>query len=199
MIIIPEIEKIVILTPKVATTSTKEAILKRYKHAMPLYRHMEASGVPLHYEKFQKVGMMMHPMKRLQSIYRFIHSFEDENAEKFNSDFCKLQLETVKKYSFEEWCLYNKVEFVSNSNPYYSVMYRCPENLKSQWYYLRPDMGTEIFKLDDENERHLFEKTLDIKLKTLNKTNKKVDVSYSDDLVKEMKRFHTWDFEQYEI
>ena len=73
MIIIPEAEAVVILTPRAGSTALKRMLLNRdYPQAFSPYRHMEADGVPAGYEHYQKFGVVRKPLARLWSVYCFL-------------------------------------------------------------------------------------------------------------------------------
>jgi hypothetical protein len=156
MIIIPEIEKVLILVPRVASTALKIAVLEKYKESILIYRHMEADGVPKGYDRWEKIGVVRDPIDRLWSLYSFLKNFDGP----YEKEHIAQQRSCIAGKSFSDWILTNKTVF---TNPYdaggslkfyprYTVGHSLPENRKSQFLYLRPDLGTKIFKysrLDD--------------------------------------------------
>lgn len=192
MIIIPELEKVLILVPRAGSSSLKEAVLNRYPKAMMIYRHMEACGIPKGYERWSKVGVIRHPLQRLFSLYKYLQDFD--------GDYCPEYIErmnkSVKDIEFSDWIVNNEVQF---TNPYsskkyypeYSVNHYLPENKKSQHYYLRPDLGTEIFRFDCLGS---LAKTLDIDLGSLNGSKRKPFPVISLLAHKHMANFFSWDY-----
>lgn len=152
MLLIPELETVVILVPRVASTALKNAILARYPKAVLLYRHMEADGVPYGYDRWPKVGLVRDPLSRLWNLYCYLRDMKQEAnwvpgyAERMNES---------ASVPFDYWLVNNTTVF---TNPYvaggsipgywprYAVKHQLPENRKSQFIYLRPDLGTEIYR-----------------------------------------------------
>lgn len=167
MIIIPEIETVVILVPRTGTTALKKAVKDRYPESMLLYRHMEADGIPRGYERWRKVGVIREPTDRLISLYKYLKTFDGKG---------KHALEYVNKMNrsvdmpFDRWLIENEIVFTSPYDssgrskyyPFYTVMHPLPENRKSQLMYLRPDLGTIIYRYD--KDLGLLENDLEIKL-----------------------------------
>lgn len=152
MILIPELETVVILTPRTGTRSLKNAIAQRYPQSTLLYRHMEADGVPHGYDRWRKVGVVRHPVARLWSLYKYL--------ERFGLDWCAdhdatytADMRASVAAPFEEWLLRNELVFTSPYDraglgrfyPAYACRHPLPENRKSQFVYLRPDLGTQVF------------------------------------------------------
>lgn len=171
MILIPEIQTVVIMVPRTGTGSIKKAVAARYPNAMFLYRHMEADGVPAGYDRWQKVGVLRNPVDRLKSLYKFLKNFDGH----YNRAYIDSMRRSVNR-SFSDWVLNNQTVFTSPYDseglgrfwPYYNVNHCLPENAKSQFIYLRPDLGTKIFKFKDIQ---LLGKQLDIDLPYCNGTN----------------------------
>lgn len=148
MIIVPEIETVVILVPKVASTSLKNAVLTAYPRAFIPYRHMEADGVLRGYERWQKIGLIRRPIQRLWSLYRYCQSLTEDSP-----GWAPGRAEALRKSTavpFEDWLRSNTEIFArpDAGNPYYSVNHPKPETSKSQLEYLRPDLGTEVIRYD---------------------------------------------------
>ncbi len=152
MIIVPEIETVVILTPRTGSGSTKRAILDKYPNAMMLYRHMEADGVPQGYDRWPKVGVVRNPLDRMWSLYKFLESM----AGNYDESYITAMRVSVNR-SFESWLLHNEITFNAmyppgcqgRFFPSYAVRHPMPENRKSQYIHLRPDLGTKVYKFDD--------------------------------------------------
>lgn len=148
MLILPEIETVIILTPRCASRAIIEAARRRYPKAMLLYRHMEADGVPFGYDRWRRVGLVRDPVDRLWSLYSAIRIGWRSN------DPVHARLLTEAAHDFDHWLLHNEIALTEpfsrgRSKPYfpeYAVRHRLPENRKSQFVYLRPDLGTDIFK-----------------------------------------------------
>lgn len=193
MIIIPEIETIVILPPKTASTSVIKTIKKRYDNSFQLYRHMEADGIPFGYDRWKKVGIVRNPIERLWSLYWYCKSVERLGFEEYQE-----KLRKSVECSFEDWVLNNEIIFTDpNSSrdpleyfPKYAILHAIPENRKSQYIYLRPDLGTKIFLF---NEIEKFEEELDIRLSKLNITFKEKIPTLNIETQNFINRYHKWD------
>lgn len=152
MIIIPEIKTVLILVPRTGSGSLKKAIKSRYPDAMQLYRHMEADGVPHGYDRWRRVGVMRHPVERLWSLYKFLKNFSGP----YEPGYVEVQRSSVAA-PFDEWVIQNGLVFTSGYDseglgriyPKYMVLHAIPETRKSQFFYLRPDLGTEIHHYED--------------------------------------------------
>lgn len=156
MIIVPEIETVVILTPRTGTTALKDAVLATYPRAMQIYRHMEADGVPQGYDRWPKVGIVRDPVDRLWSLYKYLQRFGTDYATHHDEAFTASQRQSVAR-PFDQWLVENEVVFTAPYDrsglgrffPAYAVRHPLPENRKSQFVYLRPDLGTEIYRYDE--------------------------------------------------
>lgn len=152
MILIPEIETVVLLVPRTASGTLKRAILAAYPKAMMLYRHMEADGVPAGYDRWAKVGVVREPVARLWSLYKFC---KGQGARGLYPAYAERLARTVAR-PFSEWIVGNDIVFTDPYDstgslrffPQYDVRHALPENRKSQFLTLRPDLGTEIFRFD---------------------------------------------------
>jgi hypothetical protein len=162
MIIIPELEMVVLLVPRTGTRALKNAILERYEQSMLLYRHMEADGVPQGYDRWQKVGVVRDPVARLWSLYKYLDRFGLDWCAEHDRTYTAKMRASVER-PFEEWLLTNETVFTSPYDsaglgrffPAYTCRHPLPENRKSQYIYLRPDLGTLIYRYDEV--RTLFE------------------------------------------
>lgn len=157
MLIIPEIETVVILTPRTGSGTLRRAVAAKYPRAMLVYRHMEADGVPQGYDRWRKIGVVREPTERLWSLYKYLARFDKIFEMKGRNEepaYIKSIMDSVRDISFNNWILYNQTVFTSPYDrtggnkfyPEYTVRHPLPENRKSQFVYLRPDLGTHIYK-----------------------------------------------------
>lgn len=202
MIIVPEIETVVILTPRTGSGSLKRALLAAYPKAMPLYRHMEADGVPGGYDRWRRVGVVRQPVDRLWSLFKFIQTMvgqPEAGSGKWEPAYVEAQRRSVNM-PFSQWIVQNQVVFTS---PYdsaglgrfwagYTVRHSLPETRKSQFIYLRPDLGTEIYQFD---LLHEVEHVLGVKLPHHNTTQPSQQPELSTEALEHMQRVFAWDFE----
>lgn len=155
MILIPEIQTVMILVPRTGTGTLRRAIAARYPQSIALYRHMEADGVPHGYDRWQKVGVVRDPVDRLWSLWKFLQTFGGD----YDGAFIRAMRESVRR-PFCEWVVENEVVFTSPYDraglgrffPGYTVRHPLPENRKSQMVYLRPDLGTNIYRFEQMDE-----------------------------------------------
>jgi hypothetical protein len=155
VILIPEIETVVILVPRTGTRSLKIAIADRYPRSMLLYRHMEADGVPLGYDRWRRVGVVRDPLERLWSLYKYIQTMSGarDGLGKWEPAYVAAQRASVAM-PFERWVVENQTVFTSPYDssgrgrfwPGFTVCHPLPETRKSQFLYLRPDLGTEVYR-----------------------------------------------------
>lgn len=163
MIIIPEIETVVILVPRTGTKALRKAIAERYPRSTMLYRHMEADGVPLGYDRWRRVGVVRHPVDRLWSLYRYLKWMggQRDGFGKWEPTYVDRQRRSAA-IPFDEWIEHNETVFTSPYDsaqgerfyPGFTVRHALPENRKSQFIYLRPDLGTEVFRFTDLSKLH---------------------------------------------
>lgn len=192
MIIIPELETVVILVPRTGSGSLRRAIASRYPRSTMIYRHMEADGVPHGYDRWPKVGVVRHPVDRLWSLYKFLKNFTGYEASyvaamrrSVNAPFC-------------EWLVHNREVFTnpydrSGGNgffPVFSVLHSLPENQKSQFVYLRPDLGTRIYRHD---ELHMLESRLGVRLGDTHKTDDTPHPRLTQEAERHVNSFFDWD------
>lgn len=197
MIIIPEIETVVILVPRTGSGTLRRAVAARYPRSMMIYRHMEADGVPPGYDRWRRVGVVRNPIARLWSLYNFIKAFEGGH----DPAYLAAQQASVAR-PFDEWITDNQVTFTSPYDsaglgrfwPQFNVRHSIPENRKSQHHYLRPDLGTEVWRFTD---LPAFGRSLDVDLSNRqNVTGAGAAVpAISDRAMDHMRRFFAWDFE----
>ena len=152
MILIPEIKTVVILVPRTGTRALKGAIAQRYPESILLYRHMEADGVPQGYDRWRKVGVVRDPVDRLWSLYKYLQRFGLDWCAEHDETFTASMRASVS-VPFESWLIGNELPFTTPYDsaglgrffPAYCCRHPLPENRKSQFVHLRPDLGTEIF------------------------------------------------------
>ena len=197
MILIPEIEKVLLLVPRTGSGSLRRAVLARYPQAMQVYRHMEADGVPIGYDHWQKVGVVRNPLDRLWSLYKFLGRFGIAH-QRYEHAYTKAQRDSVDR-PFDEWILRNKEVFTSPYDsaglsrfwPQFCVRHPIPENVKSQWLTLRPDLGTEIWRYED---LHKLAVMLDITLERHNETAPNPVPKISLEASEHVGRVFKWDY-----
>jgi hypothetical protein len=153
MLIIPELETVVILVPRTGSSTLRRAVLEKYPKAFMVYRHMEADGVPAGYDRWKRIGVVRHPVERLWSLYKFLRTELDN---KHDPAWLQTMRRSVQR-SFDSWIINNQEVFTSGYDysggsrywPMQTVLHALPENRKSQFIYLRQDLGTQIFKYTD--------------------------------------------------
>jgi hypothetical protein len=152
MILVPEIETVVLLVPRTGSGTLRRAILATYPRAMMIYRHMEADGVPAGYDHWRRLGVVRHPVDRLWSLYKFLQLFSGDH----DPAYIAAMRESVAR-PFDDWLLHNETVFTSPYDsagcgrfwPGYTVRHPLPENRKSQFLYLRPDLGTQVYPYEE--------------------------------------------------
>lgn len=152
MILIPELEIVVILVPRTGTGSLRRAVAASYPKSIMIYRHMEADGLPLGYDRWRRVGVVRHPVDRLWSLYKFLRDFGGDH----DPAYIAAQRASVAM-PFSEWITGNETVFTSPYDsagkgrfwPQFTVRHPLPETRKSQFLYLRPDLGTSVFPFED--------------------------------------------------
>ncbi|WP_226576434.1 hypothetical protein [Acuticoccus sediminis] len=194
MILIPEIQTVVILVPRTGSGTLRRALLARYSNAMMIYRHMEADGVPQGYDRWAKVGVVRHPVDRLWSLYRFLQNFSGNHDPAYIN-----AMRSSVDLPFSEWIVRNETVFTS---PYdragkdrffagFTVRHPMPENVKSQFFYLRPDLGTRVWAF---GELALLGASLGVDLSDrYNATDEKAAPALTEAAEDHVKRFFQWD------
>lgn len=196
MILIPEIETVVILTPRTGSGSLYREVAERYPRSMKLYRHMEADGVPAGYNDWRYIGVVREPVARLFSLYKFMKTMAGDHDPDYLAG-----IHASVQCSFEDWLLNNETVFTTPDmpngfNPLYSVKHETPENRKTQWTTLRPDFGTQIFQF---NKLHELAEELDLSLDRVNRRNTTYYTSeppaLSFEAIDHIHRYFEWDME----
>lgn len=193
MILIPEIETVVILVPRTGSGSLRRAIAARYPKAMQVYRHMEADGVPQGYDHWPKIGVIREPVERLWSLYKFLQNLDGQHDPAYIAS-----MRASVARPFDDWLIGNEVVFTSPYDsagrgrffPQFTVRHPLPENRKSQFMYLRPDLGTDVvpyMRLAQLAAR------LDVTLASVNTTSKDAPPPLSDGAREHINRLFAWD------
>lgn len=194
MIIVPELQTVVILVPRTGSGAIKRAVLAAYPQAMLLYRHMEADGVPHGYDRWPKVGIVRHPVDRLWSLYKFLKRFDGDHDPAYIA-----AMRGSVEQPFSDWLVNDETVFTS---PYdralrgryfaqFTVRHPIPETHKSQWDYLRPDLGTQVFQYGDIGR---LEDRLGVTLDRHNQTNNEPLPPLSSSAREHVHRVCAWDF-----
>lgn len=195
MILIPEIETVVILVPRTGSGTLRRAVMAKYPKAMQIYRHMEADGVPAGYDMWPKMGVVRNPIDRLWSLYKFLGRFDGPHDPCYIAD-----MRRQVQRPFEDWLLNNETVFTSpydraNEGRYYpqfNVRHAIPENRKSQWMYLRPDLGTIYYPY--QNIREIAD-ALDVTMKERHNETETSDYpKLSEECHTYLRRVFDWDF-----
>lgn len=203
MIICPELQTVFILVPRTGSGSLYREILRVYPKSMLLYRHMEADGVPQGYDRWKRVGFVRHPVARLHSLYKFMQRFgggtRTSNTSGASIDTLRVRKQ-VEGRTFVEWLQQNDQPWtmpcdVNGAGGWWPTLSKrdpAPENKRSQWSYLRPDLGTVVYRFEDLPQ-HMAEWGL-----APAHENKTPPSSGHIDLeaYTHIHKFCTWDFEQ---
>jgi hypothetical protein len=193
MILIPELETVLILVPRTGSGSLKRAVLAKYPRAMMLYRHMEACGIPAGYDWWDRVGVVRHPVERLWSLYKFLG----------RQDFIEPEQNEVARRCvarpFDDWLLHNEIPFMGSGVhvsqlgrwPQFHVRHIMPENRKSQFTYLRPDLGTQVYAFGALTK---LAGRLGVTLDRHNATTRENHPTLSAEAADYVRRVFAWDF-----
>lgn len=200
MLIIPELQTVVILVPRTGTNYIKKAVAERYPQSTLLYRHMEADGVPFGYDHYHRVGVVRDPIDRLWSLYKYLRDYNLDACAPYKRAYMRsLQASTVA-LPFATWLHVNNMPIATpfgsegGYHPQSAVMHILPEPVKSQYIYLRPDLGTEVIRYPDIGE---LLRRLDIPDKRTHVTS---DVPVPELSEQDMLRLRCnlmWDFKQF--
>lgn len=149
MLIIPERKTVLILNPRTGTNYLKTAVRARYAQAFMPYRHMEADGIPFGYQHYKIIGVFRSPLERLWSLYKYLKFYDLDNCAEYKRAYMAKCKESAQR-PFNTWLCKNTLPVatpygsVDDYHPQSAVKHLIPENRKSQWHYLRPDLGTII-------------------------------------------------------
>lgn len=163
MIIVPELETVFVLVPRTGSGTLYRELMRVYPRSFLLYRHMEADGVPQGYDRWKRVGFVRHPITRLYSLYKFMQDFgggAQVQGGAASAGALRVRSQVTGK-SFVEWLEQNNDPWTvpydaSGHGEWWPVLSRrdpAPENRRSQFSYLRPDLGTTIYKFETLPER----------------------------------------------
>lgn len=156
MLIVPEIQTVFILTPRTGSGTLYRAAREKYPRSMLLYRHMEADGCPQGYDMWRRVGFVRHPTVRLWSLYNFMKTWDRSGLMTHSTEEQKRVYAQVAR-PFEDWLINNTETWtaprcLSGTGSEWPQLARrdpAPENKRSQFSYLRPDLGVTIHKYED--------------------------------------------------
>ena len=136
MIVVPELQTVFILVPRTGSSSLISEIGRVYPRSSVPYRHMQADGVPAQYSAWRCIGFVRHPLARFWSLYRFL--FPQDGP------------------GFETWLFENREPILwGHKEPFCRRLRWSPENLTSQFDWLRPDTGTEVRQFSDLRQSFL--------------------------------------------
>lgn len=159
MLIVPEKKAILIFPPRTGSSTLHNAILQACPTSFMLYRHAERDCIPPGYESYQVFGFVRHPLARMWSLYKFLCGLDPLASATWAQEEVMRLLESVQHRTFEDWLLFNREPFLpaDSGHPGLYQKHHMPETMKSQAWYLRPDLGTEIIlfqRLPDWMETH---------------------------------------------
>lgn len=211
MLIVPELEKVFILVPRTGSGSFYREMRRVYPRSMLLYRHMEADGCPRGYDRWERIGFVRHPLARLVSLYTFLQTFgggAQVQGGQASKDAQRIREQANRP--FIDWLRNNDAPFTTPLSPngdgaYWPVLSRInplPENKLSQFDYLRPDLGTTIWKFENLR-RHMSMLGLDIhqvsnNTRTVEKigSHRRAHVPLDEGVNEHISTYCRWDLEQ---
>jgi hypothetical protein len=142
--------------------------------------------------------VLRHPVERLWSLYKFCKTI-DRGSVRYQEE----MLASVDM-PFDDWLITNQMRFTDPYNadggldfyPIYNVRHALPETRKSQYLYLRPDLGTEIwpFELKDR-----LAEALDVKLDHHNSTDGAPCPALSTPAMAHIGRYFSWDHHEWSM
>lgn len=202
MILIPELEAVLLLTPRNASGALYRAVLERHPKSIMLYRHMEAQNVPLGYDRWRKIGVVREPVSRLWSFYNFFKQISRSDKARIYPEWGAKIRRSVDR-TFDDWITGNTVvfsaghdgDYASDFYPFYVVSQQIPENCKSQFITLRPDLGTKVFRFEDELDALC--DALAVTLPTANATTSGEPPALGAEAVRHVERHFAWDLAFY--
>lgn len=146
MLIIPEKRAIIILPPRTGSSTIHNAVREACPFSFMLYRHAERDAIPPGFEDFHVFGFVREPLARMWSLYKFLCILDPLTSATWAQEEVMRLLESVQGKTFEEWLLTNEEPFLPAGTGHpglYQLHYK-PETHKSQYEYLRPDLGTAV-------------------------------------------------------
>lgn len=203
MLIIPELETVFILVPRTGSGAIRRAVAAAYPASLQIYRHMEADGVPAGYDRWRRIGVVRHPVDRLWSLYKYLQTFGEGKI--FNPvtgawppSYVAEQRGSVVGLGFSDWIVRNRAIFThpyitgdTGFRPFFTLRHPLPENLKSQFVYLRPDLGTGIYRYE---ELGALATELGINLARHHHTDARPAPTISAEAMEHMRLYFGWDF-----
>lgn len=195
MLFVPEKNVIFILPPRTGSTSIHNAVREAYPHSFLLYRHAERDAIPPGFEDMKVIGFVRHPLARMWSLYKFLCQLDPLTSAAWAQEEVMRLLESVQGKTFEDWLLHNEELFLPEHSGHPGLYQRhyMPETTKSQWHYLRPDLGTTIFHFTDLPG--LMEE-FGLPVMHLNKTTQRVKLPpLTKTIQKHLEAFHGWELE----
>lgn len=202
MILLPSLETVVLLNPRTGSGSLYRAVMARWPNAIMLYRHMEANGVPDGYDRWRKVGIVRHPLDRLWSLYCYLGKVLRDEGKYQPHPTLKRGLAECHRVGFAHWVLTNTacfpvpyVDIVTGViHPYFTVKHARAENQRSQFDFLRPDLGTEYFKYEEDGLNVLSAELMLLdKLPKENKSGCGATPTISDEVRQHLRRVCYWE------
>jgi hypothetical protein len=197
MIIIPELETVLLQPPRTGTSSVKDAVLNTYPKAFMLYRHMEANGIPVGYEKFHIVCQVRCPFERMESLFKYMSNpefREDTNP----TWFARVQAATAG--GFEDWLLNSEYIFANPTpsldkhfRPRYMVNHAWREQIKSQ--RLWAEGADQLIRY--ERLRGDVMATLNIDLDLHRGRSSQQSLEWTPAMIQHMRDWHDWDISLY--
>lgn len=196
MLIIPEHRAVLILPPRTGSTSIKEAVRARYPCAKSLYRHMERDSIPAAFRDWAVIGIVREPLARLHSLYRYMQRIPETSGEPG----WRARIAADTRRPFEDWLLrstepFNDPSVTCGRGDYYAVRHVMPITRKSQFAWLRPDLGPiEILNFEDIGA---LETRLDIRMPHRNASRAAPRPPISAAARQMLKTWHGWDLALY--
>lgn len=152
MLVIPEHKTILILPPRTGSSTIHNAVRDCCPGSFMLYRHAEADAIPPGYESFRVTGFVRHPLARMWSLYKFCAMLDARNSPSWIQADVLRVVESIQRFKgFEDWLLNCNENLLPSGHPHPQLyqLHPMPENRKSQFVYLRPDLGTEVIPFSE--------------------------------------------------
>lgn len=198
MLIIPELQKVVIMPPRSGSTALKEAILNTYEHAYSPYRHGEWDMLVYIADKEPRVRlwdvvyMLRNPMERMISLWNYMQDVSPERNPKAPQEW----IDRVKSDASVPfgWWLRTSTELFNESRTspidksprsYYCTYYQVAAARKDARYFLGGMRG-----LHNKGQLHVLNVNDEHKYMPL------LGINRPDRLNESTKREATWDTEE---